>query len=429
MARRAGWYWAGAAAATIVVVALIVWAVTAGQSSSDDAAPLLSPTPSATEPRKAVEPSKTPEPGKTAAGVDGCVAATMAKLSADERAGQLVMAGLPVEDPRDQAAIIGRYHLGGVFLAGRSKRSAAALRSDVGALQRAAKTAGAPPLLVALDQEGGSVQTLQGDDFPPVQSAYRLGQSSSATLARSVADNARRLAEVGITINLAPVADTVPTVLGRRNPPIGSFRRQFGANPDHVAADIRVAVTGSQAAGVLTTVKHFPGLGRVLFNTDTSTKAVDNTTTATDPYLKPFAAGIEAGTAAVMISSARYPRLDDSNIAAFSKPIVTGLLRERLGFTGLVMSDDLGAAAAAEAVPVGERAVRFVRAGGDLVLTVRPQDASPMSAALTAAAQRSPAFAARVTDAVRHVLRAKYRAGLLSCVSAGRTGASSPSPR
>jgi beta-N-acetylhexosaminidase len=166
---------------------------------------------------------------------------------------------------------------------------------------------------------------------------------------------------------------------------------------------------------VLTTLKHFPGLGRVRANTDTSTQAVDNTTTAADPYLKPFTSGIEAGSAAVMISSARYPKLDANSIATFSTPIVTGLLRQRLGYTGLIVSDDLGAAVAVGSVPVGERAVRFIQAGGDLVLSVNASDAGPMSAALLAAAQASPAFDARVTEAARQVIRSKYQAGLLTC--------------
>jgi beta-N-acetylhexosaminidase len=121
------------------------------------------------------------------------------------------------------------------------------------------------------------------------------------------------------------------------------------------------------------------------------------------------------GSAGVMISLASYPRLDPASIAVFSRPIVTGLLRDRLGYTGLVMSDDLGAADAVESVPTGDRAVRFVDAGGDLVLTIRPQNVSAMIASLLAAARRSPVFAARVTDAAGHVLQAKHRAGLLTC--------------
>jgi beta-N-acetylhexosaminidase len=193
------------------------------------------------------------------------------------------------------------------------------------------------------------------------------------------------------------------------------FDRQYGSAPDSVAKDTDTVVTAAQAAGVLTTLKHFPGLGRVRANTDTATSAVDATATPDDPYLAPFASGIRAGSAAVMVSSARYPRLDGQSIAAFSTAVVTGLLRGRLHFDGLVVSDDLGAAVAVAAVPPGERAVRFVRAGGDLVLTIRPADVPPMTAALLAAARVSTSFRARVDDAVRHVLRSKYRAGLLRC--------------
>jgi beta-N-acetylhexosaminidase len=222
---------------------------------------------------------------------------------------------------------------------------------------------------------------------------------------------------IGVTVNLAPVADTVPVRLGERNPPIGAFHRQYGSNPTQVAAGVEQAVAASQGAGVLTILKHFPGLGRVTANTDTSTRAIDATATADDPYLEPFVRGMTAGSAGVMISSASYPKLDARNIAAFSPAIITGLLRGKLGYTGLVMSDDLGAADAVERVPPGRRAVRFVAAGGDLVLTIRPQDAAPMTKAMIAEAGRSPAFATRVTDAARHVVQAKYRAGLLTCTA------------
>jgi beta-N-acetylhexosaminidase len=116
-----------------------------------------------------------------------------------------------------------------------------------------------------------------------------------------------------------------------------------------------------------------------------------------------------------MISSATYPRLDPHNVAAFSPAVISGLLRAKLGFRGLVMSDDLGAAVAVAGVPAGQRAVRFVAAGGDLVLTIQASDAAPMAAALMDRAQHDPAFAARLTDAATHVLAAKKRAGLLHC--------------
>ncbi|MET8151964.1 glycoside hydrolase family 3 N-terminal domain-containing protein [Actinoplanes sp. NPDC049668] len=340
-----------------------------------------------------------------------CVAAAVVALSLEERVGQLLMVGVPANAPRGLGGLVARYHLGGAFLSGRSVRPAADLRGDIAALQRDAEL----PLLVAVDQEGGSVQALKGPDFPVIPAARRLGAGPPAVLRDTVRDGAGRLARIGVTVNLAPVADTVPAGLGEANPPIGAFGREYGSDPVRVAEDIRTVVPASQGTGVLTILKHFPGLGRVRANTDTSTRAVDHTATAEDEYLEPFAAGIDAGSAGVMVSLASYPRLDPTSIAVFSRPIVTGLLRGRLGYTGLIMSDDLGAADAVESVPEGDRAVRFVDAGGDLVLTIRPQNVGVMTAALLAAARRSPVFAARVTDAAGHVLHAKYRAGLLSC--------------
>ena len=354
-------------------------------------------------------PARSPSPSSSVPA--DCVTATLGRLSLAERAGQLLMVGVAVDAPDRLGTTVRRYHLGGVFLHGRSTRRAADLRDDLGELQDRA----ALPLLISLDQEGGSVQTLKGPDFPLIPSALRLGAGSAATLRATTRDAARRLAAIGVTVNLAPVADTVPAALGADNPPIGAFHRQYGSDPGQVAADIRTVVSASRDAGVLTVLKHFPGLGRVRVNTDTSTGAIDATASTGDPYLEPFAAGIRAGSAAVMISSASYPRLDPTAVAAFSRPIVTGLLRERLGFRGLVVSDDLGAARAVSGVPVGARAVRFVAAGGDLVLTIRPQDAAPMAAALIARAEKDQAFQGRVADAARHVLIAKQRAGLLRC--------------
>jgi beta-N-acetylhexosaminidase len=343
------------------------------------------------------------------------VAATLSSLDMAGQVGQLLMVGTPVANPVGLADTVRRYRLGGAFLAGRTTQPAASLRQGIRALQDAATTAGGVKLQIAVDQEGGEVQRLQGPDFPPIPAAVEQGRWDPATLRTRTADWAGRLAAVGVTIDLAPVADTVPAESAQANPPIGALNRQYGSTPDSVAQDIGTVVAAAQGAGVLTTLKHFPGLGRVQANTDTSRDAVDPATTADDPYLQPFAEGIRAGSAAVMISLASYPRLDAHAVAAFSTPIVTGVLRQRLGYSGLVISDDLGMAVAVGPVPVGQRAVRFIQAGGDLVLTIRSTDAPVMAGALVAAAQASAAFAARVTDAARHVLRSKYRAGLLTC--------------
>jgi beta-N-acetylhexosaminidase len=404
---------AAAALVAIVVTGTVVARAVAAKDRSQETVTWAQPSaapPSASP--TAMSPAPVPSSPDPAQRLEACVTSTVAGLSQQARVGQVLMIGTQVTNPPGLADTVRRYQLGGAFLAGRASPTADTLRQGILSLQR---TAGAIPLQIAIDQEGGQVQTLKGADFPLIPSAVQQGQWDDAMLRSRTTDWAKRLVEAGVTLDLAPVADTVPAGTGDANPPIGAFDRQYGSSPDQVADKIHTVVSAAQAAGVLTTLKHFPGLGRVRANTDTSTQAVDNTTTADDPYLKPFTSGIEAGSAAVMISSARYPKLDPNSVAAFSTPIITGLLQQRLGYTGLVVSDDLGSAVAVGSVPVGERAVRFIQAGGDLVLSVKASDAGPMSAALLAAAQASPAFDARVTDAAARVIRSKYRAGLLTC--------------
>jgi beta-N-acetylhexosaminidase len=399
------WLVAVAAALLVTVGGTLIWLAGSGGDS-----PSAGPRPSGQ--------------GAATAGTSGsplasapadCSAAVVAKLSLEQQVGQLLMVGTPVGSPLNAVQTIQRYRLGGIFLAGRGTPSAASLQQAIGQLQDASKKASGLALQVAVDQEGGQVQTLKGADFPLIPSAVNQGRLDQAKLSAQTAEWAARLKNAGITIDLAPVADVVPANVGKANPPIGAFDRQYGPTADPVAEDVATVVAAMQGSQVLSTLKHFPGLGRVTVNTDTSTGARDNLTTADDASLKPFVSGIAAGTAAVMISSASYPKLDPDAVAAFSSKIVTDLLRQRLGFTGLVLSDDLGAAVAVSSVPVGQRAVRFIQAGGDVVLTVKLSDAGPMSDALLAAAKGSPEFAARVTQSATRVVQAKVRAGLVSC--------------
>jgi len=337
----------------------------------------------------------------------------MSTLTLRQMVGQVMLVGTPIANPANLAAMVTSYGFGGVFLAGRTQAPAAQLRAGIDALQAAApKSAG---LLIALDQEGGKVQTLQGADFPPIPTAVDQGKLTSQDLRSQTAAWASLLSHIGVTLDLAPVADTVPASLGAGNPPIGALDREYGSDPAAVATDVATVVAAIQSSGVYATLKHFPGLGRVTENTDTSTGAVDAEATTSDPFLAPFRAGINAGTEAVMVSLAYYPKLDPAAIAAFSPQIVTGLLRQQLGFKGLIVSDDLGNAVAVRGVPVEQRAVDFIEAGGDLALTVAPNTAGPMFDGLLAAANGSAELRAKVTTAATRVVRSKYAVGLLPC--------------
>jgi len=302
-----------------------------------------------------------------------------------------------------------------VFLRGRTSAGVASTRAAVDKLQATASAATGMRLQVAADQEGGLVQTLKGPGFSAIPSAMTQGGWSTVRLRTTTAAWAKQMVEAGLTLDLAPVADTVTAVDAEDNPPIGRYHREYGSDPALVAQRITTVVAAMRGAGLGATVKHFPGLGRVRANTDTSTHAVDGVATADDPNLQPFAAGMAAGTTAVMVSSASYPRLDPAHLAMFSPAIVTGLLRQQMGWTGLVVTDDVGSAVAVQSLTPAQRAVSFVAAGGDIVLTVDPTGVAPMTQAIVARAAANSTFASLVDAAVYRVVLTKVRAGLARC--------------
>ena len=218
-------------------------------------------------------------------------------------------------------------------------------------------------------------------------------------------------------MNFAPVMDVVPPGTDSQNQPIGMLQREFGHDPATVATHGTAFINGMSAAGIATTAKHFPGLGRVRGNTDDAADVIDSATTATDPSLRPFHAAVRAGVPFVMVALATYTRIDPTHLAVFS-PTVMRLLREGMGFDGVIVSDDLGEAKAIAGIPPAQRAIDFLSAGGDMIVskTVGPTEA--MVDAFVARSSAHPAFETRLNNAVRHVLAAKDAAGLLPCSGA-----------
>jgi beta-N-acetylhexosaminidase len=161
------------------------------------------------------------------------------------------------------------------------------------------------------------------------------------------------------------------------------------------------------------TVKHFPGLGRVRANPDTSSGVTDHVTTRHDAYLRPFRAAVDAGVPFVMMSTAYYEHLDPRHPAAFSPFVVGTMLRGDLGFRGVVISDDLARAQQVAGFSPAGRALRFIGAGGDIVLAVDPEPVPAMYGAVLERARTSARFRAKVDAAVLRVLRAKQARRLL----------------
>jgi beta-N-acetylhexosaminidase len=341
----------------------------------------------------------------------GTAARVLAGMSLAERIGQLMMVHCPSTGVATSTAEeVRRFHVGSVILDGNSNLSIGEMAAVTARLQRLA--APAAGLFIATDQEGGLVQRLRGPGFEAIPSAVQQGRLAVPTVLNDWVRWGRQLARAGVNVNLGPVLDTVPRN-SPGNPPIGDLDREYGHTPAVVSVYGAAVAQGLADARVDATVKHFPGLGRVRQNTDTTSGVVDSITTRHDAYLRPFRTAIGQGVPFVMMSTAIYSRIDVNLPAAFSPTIVTGMLRGDLGFRGVVISDDLGQAAQVSGFTPGQRAVNFVAAGGDIVLTVSPATVAPMVAALRHRARSDPGFRRLVDAAALTVLRAKQARGLL----------------
>ena len=339
----------------------------------------------------------------------------LGRLTLAQQVGQLFLVGVAGDvSGQELAAAVQSYHFGSLLLTP-SAAGTAALAGQTAAMQSLAPSGtGGIGFFIAANQEGGAVQQLTGPGFAPMPSALVQGSWPEAALRAAATQWGTDLRAAGVNLNLAPVMDVVPEATAADNAPIGALMREFGFDPALNGAHGAAFMQGMATAGVMSVAKHFPGLGRVTGNTDFTPNVVDDVTTPSDPYLGSVRIAIGAGVPMVMVALATYTKIDASQLAVFS-PAVMRLLRAGLGFTGVIVSDDLGQAKAVQAIPVEKRAVGFLAAGGDLVTSQNLGPAEQMAAAVLARASGDAAFRATVGAAAARVLAAKQAAGLLPC--------------
>ena len=377
-------------------------APSAGAGAASAAPPATGPTSSSPASAAATTPTAPTAPAT----------GPLAGWSLEQRVGQLLMMGVDAaEAPAGARRAITSLHLGGVFLSGRSQGGTAATRAVVDSLTGLVgpESTGGAPLLVSTDQEGGDVQVLRGPGFSTIPSALKQSEQSAADLETAAAGWGGELAQAGVTMNLAPVADLVDIADPDSNEPIGAWGRQYGNDKETVIERAGAFARGMESAGVVATFKHFPGLGRVAGNTDTSASVTDSVTARTgDAAVEVFSRLIADGARVVMVSSAVYTLIDAGSPAVFSSVVVTDMLRGDLGFTGVVITDDVSAAAQVSTWGPAERAVLAVRAGCDIVLASGdPGVVEEMAQGLVDRARTDPAFAARVDESALRVLALK----------------------
>ena len=274
-------------------------------------------------------------------------AAADSDVSLDVKIGQMLMVGfrgLEVDEQHPIARDIRDLHLGGTVLFDydvalqspvRNVQSPEQVQALVAALQGFASI----PLLVAVDQEGGRICRLKEKyGFPPTVSHQYLGTLDNATVThRHASAMAQTLARLGINVNLAPVVDlnTNPD-----NPVIGMLERSFSADPDVVRRNALDFIAAHHEQGVLCTLKHFPGHGS---STGDSHLGLVDVTATWDPIeLKPYQDLIDADQADLIMTAHVFnAKLDPEHPATLSKAVITGLLRDQLGYDGVVVSDDM----------------------------------------------------------------------------------------
>jgi beta-N-acetylhexosaminidase len=353
------------------------------------------------------------------------VETTFKKLTIEQMVGQLLMprfAGVYTSSDSDiydrLSSLIRDAHIGGVIGFGGEEAAPQvllnptygpiilgqplALASMLNRLQSLAPI----PLLTAADFEWGVGMRIEGATrFPRAMAFGAVGDEQLAVEAgRITALEGRAL---GVHVNFAPVADVNNNP---RNPVINI--RSFGEDPARVGAMTAAWVRGLQAGGMFATLKHFPGHGDTAVDSHLGLPVITHPRERLEQIeLVPFRAGVAAGAAGVMVAHIELPALDKtSGPATLSQPIVTGLLREQLGFKGLIISDAMNMDGVQKMGSAGDNAVRAVLAGIDLVLDSR--DTMAAFHGLKAAVDSGQVTRARLEASVRRILTTKAQLGL-----------------
>ena len=344
---------------------------------------------------------------------DAEIEATLNRMSIDEKVGQLLIVGIGGKQVSQVAkAHITKRFAGGIILFRRNIQSPQQVANLATELQQVAvQTPNAIPLFIAIDQEGGIVTRLKkGATVFPGNLA--LGATRSESLAEKAGEiTAMELAAVGINLNFAPVMDinTNP-----RNPVIGV--RAYGDSPMLVSQLGTAYIRGLQANGVLATAKHFPGHGDTHVDSHKKLPTVGHDEARMNAVeLAPFRAAIEARVAAMMSAHILYPALDADTPATLSHRVLTGLLREQLGFEGLIITDDLEMRAIDAHYQTGNAAVMAIQAGADIVMV--PWSLKKQQQAYNAlrnAVKRGKISRTRLEASVRRILKTKRDFGMFA---------------
>jgi beta-N-acetylhexosaminidase len=344
--------------------------------------------------------------------------ALLAQMSLDEQIYQLfivkpeAVAGVKLATKATQATQAGlkKYPVGGIVYFSDNLLKKNQVKEMIANSQAYAQKAHGIGLFIGVDEEGGSVarvaQKLGTTKFGSMKSIGARGNEQEAY--NVGATIAKDISSLGFNLDFAPVADVI---INGKNTEIGA--RSFGTDPALVSKMVSQVVKGLQDNGVISTLKHFPGHGSTTTNSHYATSITDRTLAQMEKTeFLPFQAGIAAGAEFVMISHLTAINIDKNSPASLSKTIITGLLREKLKYEGLIITDSLTMKAVSGKYTSGEAAVRAITAGADMLLM--PSSLSGAVKGIQQAIKDGRITKARIAQSVRRILLVKLKYGLIS---------------
>jgi beta-N-acetylhexosaminidase len=283
-------------------------------------------------------------------------------FSPEQSAGQRLMVGFDGIEPNAELKfLIDTLKVGGIILFSRNLIDPEQIKNLCVSMQSYARSCDQPPLLIAIDQEGGQVARLKEPFTQFPGNSKMKGPEDAVYFAKTTATE---LLEVGINMNMAPVLDVAPEGINSV-----MAERAFGSDPGWVSEQGKVVIEHLQAENIMAVAKHFPGIGRTVLDSHFELPDLDIDVDAMQGFdLFPFKTAISHDVAGIMLSHIRYTRIDPDWPASLSKTIADDLLRKEMGYDGVVMTDDLDMGAIAKHYDINTAIRKILAADIDMTL-------------------------------------------------------------
>ena len=321
-------------------------------------------------------------------------------MELEEKIGQMVMIGIQgTELNNDIIYSLNNFHFGGVIFYDRNLESVAQTRKLVADIEQSANQK--VPMFFAIDEEGGLIS--RGVNFlEAAPSQEEIGLSGDVEAAKDVAiHNATILRNIGVNLNFAPVAD-----VGSKD------TRSFGDDAQLVTKFVEAAAQGYESENFLYTLKHFPGIGKSKIDPHQEVSNIEDSREILEtedlPPFKKIISGHDNSKFMVMIGHLKYDALDPENSASLSHAVITNLLRNKLGFDGVVITDDLEMGAIKNNVDLSAIGVKMILAGGDIALVCHNYESQQIVYnSILDAVKRGEISEERINESVRRILKMK----------------------